>query len=42
VLADMLFTMPPDLYLRLVQEEGWPFEKFEAWLGDVIERVCLA
>jgi AcrR family transcriptional regulator len=42
VLADMLFTLPPDLYLRLVQEEGWPFEKFEAWLGDVIERVCLA
>jgi AcrR family transcriptional regulator len=41
LLADMLFALPPDLYVRLVQEEGWPFAKFESWLGDVIERVCI-
>lgn len=41
VLADMLFTVPPDAYYRLVHEEGWPREAFQAWLGDLLQRVCL-
>lgn len=41
VLADVLFTMPPDAYFRLVYEEDWPVEKFEAWLADVLAGVCL-
>jgi TetR/AcrR family transcriptional regulator, regulator of autoinduction and epiphytic fitness len=41
VLADMLFTLPPDAYYRLVHEEGWPVEKFQEWLADLLQRVCL-
>ena len=41
VLADMLFTVPPDAFYRLVHEEGWSFEAFQAWLTDVLQRVCL-
>ena len=41
VLADMLFTLPPDAYYRLVCEEGWPAEKFQGWLADLLQRVCL-
>lgn len=40
-LADVLFTLPHDAYIRLVHEDGWPIEKFEAWLADLLERVCL-
>jgi AcrR family transcriptional regulator len=40
-LADMLFTLPPDAYYRLVHEEGWPAEKFQGWLADLLQRVCL-
>src|SRR5215470_18064666 len=41
MLADMLFTLPPDAYHRLVHEESWPTEKFQAWLADLLQRVCL-
>jgi len=41
VLADMLFTLPPDAYYRLVHEEGWSAEKFQEWLADLLQRVCL-
>jgi AcrR family transcriptional regulator len=41
VLADMLFTLPPDAYHRLVHEEGWPIEAFQRWLTDLLQRVCL-
>lgn len=41
VLADMLFTLPPDAYYRLVHEEGWPIEAFQRWLSDLLQRVCL-
>jgi AcrR family transcriptional regulator len=41
VLADMLFTLPPDAYYRLVHEEGWPVETFQRWLADLLHRVCL-
>lgn len=41
VLADMLLALPPDAYYRLVCEEGWPAEKFQGWLADLLQRVCL-
>jgi hypothetical protein len=41
-LLDVLIGLPHDSYLRLVHEQGWSIEKFETWLADVIERVCLA
>jgi AcrR family transcriptional regulator len=41
VLADMLFVLPPDTYLRLVHEEGWPIEKYREWLADLLQRLCL-
>jgi hypothetical protein len=41
VLADMLFILSPDAYHRLVQEEGWPVDAFQAWLADLLRRVCL-
>jgi AcrR family transcriptional regulator len=41
VLADMLFTVPPDAFYRLVHEEGWSVDEFQAWLTDVLHKVCL-
>lgn len=41
MLADMLFTLPPDAYYRLVHEEGWPAEKFQGWLATLLQRFCL-
>jgi len=41
VLADMLFTLPPDAYYRLVHEEAWPTAKFQRWLADLLQRHCL-
>jgi hypothetical protein len=41
VLADMLFTLPPDAYYRLVHEEGWSAEEFQKWLADLLQRFCL-
>jgi AcrR family transcriptional regulator len=41
-LADLLFTLPPDAYHRLVTEEGWSVERFETWLADLLHRICIA
>jgi AcrR family transcriptional regulator len=41
VLADMLFTLPPDAYYRLVHEEGWSAGEFQKWLADLLQRFCL-
>jgi AcrR family transcriptional regulator len=40
-LADVLFVLPPDAYYRLVLQEGWTPERFETWLGDLVERMTL-
>jgi AcrR family transcriptional regulator len=41
-LADMLWALPPDAYLRLVHDGGWPVERFRTWLTDLLLRLCLA
>jgi hypothetical protein len=33
--------MAPDTYWRLVHDLGWPLEKYEAWLADLLQRVLL-
>jgi AcrR family transcriptional regulator len=40
-LADILLTLPPDAYYRLVHEEGWPIDVFQMWLADLLQRMCL-
>jgi AcrR family transcriptional regulator len=39
--ADTLWMLAPDAYWRLVHDAGWPLDKYEAWLGDLLERVLL-
>jgi len=39
--ADTLWALTPDAYLRLVHEAGWPIEKFQAWLADLLQRLFL-
>jgi hypothetical protein len=41
-LADLLFTLPPDAYYRLVTEEVWSPERFKTWLADLLHRICIA
>jgi AcrR family transcriptional regulator len=38
-MTDTLCMLAADAYLRLVRDAGWPLEKFETWLADVIERL---
>ena len=40
-MTDTLWMLTPDAYLRLVQDAGWPLERFQAWLTDVLLRVFL-
>jgi AcrR family transcriptional regulator len=41
VLADTIFAVPPDAYLRLVHEGDWPVAQFQDWLADLLQRLCL-
>jgi hypothetical protein len=40
--ADTMWALIPDAYLRLVREAGWPTKKFQAWLADLLQRLFLA
>jgi len=40
-MTDTLWMLSPDAYLRLVRDAGWPVERFETWLADVIQRLFL-
>jgi AcrR family transcriptional regulator len=40
-ITDTLWALTPDAYLRLVHEAGWPTEKFQAWLTDLLQRLFL-
>ncbi len=40
-ITDTMWTLAPDAYLRLVHDAGWPVERFEAWLTDLLQRMLL-
>ena len=40
-ITDTMWTLAPDAYLRLVYDAGWPVERFQAWLSDLLQRMCL-
>ena len=40
-ITDTLWTLTPDAYLRLVRDAGWPAERFQDWLTDVLLRLFL-
>ena len=40
-MTDTLWMLTPDAYLRLVRDAGWPLERFQAWLADVLLRLFL-
>ena len=39
--TDTMWTLAPDAYLRLVHDAGWPVERFQAWLADLLQRMFL-
>jgi AcrR family transcriptional regulator len=40
-MTDTLWMLTPDAYLRLVRDAGWPIERFQDWLADVLLRLFL-
>ena len=40
-ITDTLWMLTPDAYLRLVRDAGWPLERFQDWLTDVLLRLLL-
>jgi AcrR family transcriptional regulator len=40
-ITDTMWTLAPDAYLRLVHDAGWPVERFQAWLADLLLRMFL-
>ena len=40
-MTDTMWTLAPDAYLRLVRDAGWPVERFQAWLADLLQRMFL-
>jgi AcrR family transcriptional regulator len=40
-MTDTMWMLAPDAYLRLVHDAGWPIERFQAWLTDLMKRLFL-
>ena len=40
-MTDTMWMLAPDAYLRLVHDAGWPVERFQAWLADLLKRLLL-
>lgn len=40
-ITDTMWMLTPDAYLRLVKDAGWPIERFQDWLTDVLMRLFL-
>jgi AcrR family transcriptional regulator len=40
-ITDTMWMLAPDAYLRLVHDAGWPVERFQAWLADLLQRMIL-
>ena len=41
-ITDTMWALAPNAYLRLVHDAGWPVERFQAWLADLLQRMFLA
>jgi len=39
--TDTMWMLAPDAYMRLVHDAGWPVERFQAWLADLLQRMFL-
>lgn len=39
--VDTLWALQPSTYQRLVIDAGWPPEKWESWMSDLLERLFL-
>jgi AcrR family transcriptional regulator len=39
--TDTLSMLAADAYVRLVDDGGWPIERFQAWLTDVLLRLLI-
>jgi AcrR family transcriptional regulator len=40
-ITDTMWTLAPDAYLRLVHDAGWPVDRFQAWLAELLQRIFL-
>jgi len=40
-ITDTMWMLAPDAYVRLVHDAGWPVERFQAWLADLLQRMFL-
>jgi len=40
-ITDTMWMLAPEAYLRLVHDAGWPVERFQAWLADLLQRMFL-
>ena len=40
-MTDTLWMLQPAAYLRLVRDAGWPPERYESWLADLLTRLFL-
>ena len=40
-ITDTLCMLAADAYLRLVRDAGWPIERYQDWLTDVLLRLFL-
>ena len=40
-MTETLCMLAADAYIRLVRDAGWPIEKLEAWVADLMQRLFL-
>lgn len=40
-ITDTLWMLQPAAYLRLVHDAGWPPDRYETWLADLLTRLFL-
>ena len=40
-MTDTLWMLTPDSFLRLVEDAGWPLDRFQDWLSDLLVRLFL-
>ena len=40
-ITDTMWMLAPDAYMRLVHDAGWPVERFQGWLADLLQRMFL-